>query len=62
MKINELRRLLTDKGCYLLKEGANHEIWYNPKSEKKFQIPRHGSKEIADGTYHNILKQAGIKK
>ena len=46
----------------LLREGRNHEIWFNPDTRKEFQIPRHRSKELPTGTANNILKAAGIYK
>ena len=61
MKGAELERLLRSYGCYLAKEGANHEKWYSPINKQKFLVPRHEGKEVATGTAHRILKDAGIK-
>lgn len=47
-------------GCYKIREGANHEIWYSPITGSRFPLSRHGSKELANGTVKAIRKQAGI--
>ena len=56
-----IKRIKKETSCYLLREGSNHEIWFNPKTGAEFTIPRHKSKEVKTGTANNILKQAGIK-
>ena len=61
MKVSELKRLLKKNGCYVLRQGSNHEHWYSSRSNKSFMVPRHDSKEIPRGTLEAILKQAGIK-
>ena len=43
------------------REGkGSHEIWYNPKTDLFTVLPRHGSKDIKEGTLNATLKQAGI--
>lgn len=61
MKVSEMKKLLARYGCYKEKEGANHEIWFSPITNKHFTIPRHNSKELPRGTEQNIRKDAGIK-
>ena len=61
MKVSEMKKILRAHGCYLLRQGSNHEIWYNPISNFQFQIPRHNSQELPIGTQNAILKSAGIK-
>lgn len=60
MKVSELVKLLQKAGCYKTREGANHEIWYSPITNKKFQVPRHHAQELKTGTEQNIRKSAGI--
>lgn len=62
MKGSELERLLKKKGCYFLEEGTRHEVWYSTINSSEFMVPRHEGKEVAIGTVHKILKDAGIKK
>ena len=62
MKYSELKKLLKQSGCYKYNEGANHEIWYSPINNKKFQVGRHNSEDVSIGTYNAILKQSGIKR
>ena len=61
MKCSELKKLLKDAGCYLYKEGANHEQWYSPQTGKIFSVGRHGGQEVPSGTLNDILKKAGLK-
>lgn len=61
MKNKELLRILTDAGCYLLRHGASHDIWYSPISQRKFAMPRHGAKEIPTATALKIQREAGLK-
>jgi len=61
MRYSELKKLLTKEGCYLQREGRNHEIWYSPKTGKTFQVGRHISEEVKTGTLNRILKDAGLR-
>ena len=61
MKYNELSRLLSPKGCRIVRLGGNHEIWYSPLTDKVFPLPRHQSQEVSKNTLNNILKQSGIE-
>lgn len=60
MKINEFVRILRERGCSFLRSGKKHDIYLSPNG-KKVSVPRHGSKEIPDGTLHSILKKAGLE-
>lgn len=60
MKQSELKRRLTANGCYKIDEGANHEKWFSPKTNKVFVVGRHNSEEVRTKTLHTILKAAGI--
>lgn len=56
------RRIRRETNCYFLREGSNHEIWVNPDTGEKFQIPRHPGQEVKTGTARRIYKKAGIIK
>ena len=60
MKRNQLIKYLTKNGCVLDREGGNHSIYFNPKTNKTFAVPRHT--EIKDTLCDVICKQAGIPK
>ena len=62
MKTNDFVQELRAAGCEFLRNGSNHDIWYSPITNKLFQVPRHGSKEIPTGTEKNIRKVSGVKK
>ena len=49
MKYNQLFAELTAAGCYVLRHGANHDIWCNPKTGNKFALSRHGKQEVPTG-------------
>ncbi len=61
MKYSELERKLKEKGCYFLKNGSKHPIWYSPITEKMFQTSHHKSQEVKKGTLNKILKDSGLK-
>ena len=61
MKFSELKKILKKNGCYFVKEGKNHEIWYSPTTNKEFTVGRHNTEDVKKGTLSGILKQAGIK-
>lgn len=61
MKYSELKKLLKKNGCYLVREGANHEQWFSPKTGKTFSIGRHKNQEVASGTLRNIKRDAGLE-
>jgi mRNA interferase HicA len=60
MKYSELIAELKTAGCYFLKHGGNHDMWYSPITEKRFPVPRHQSHEVPKETEKAIKRQAGI--
>lgn len=60
MTYSEPKKILKKNGCSPIKEGANHEIWFSPKTGKKFTVGRHNTQEIPTGTLRSIMKSAGI--
>lgn len=61
-KVSEIvRKIKQNTNCFFLREGSNHEIWVNPDTGKEFQIPRHYSQELSNGTLNSILKDSGLK-
>lgn len=60
MKTAELLKILKKNGCYLIRHGSNHDIWFSPMTNKQFAVPRHKD-EIKIGTLKSILKEAGIE-
>ncbi len=56
----QLKKLLSDAGCYFERQGkGDHEIWYSPITQKRF---------VVDGTIKSrhtanaVLQQAGLSK
>jgi predicted RNA binding protein YcfA (HicA-like mRNA interferase family) len=61
MKYSELRKILESAGCYIKRNGGNHDWFYSPISQKSFPVGRHNSQEVPNGTLNSILKEAGLK-
>jgi predicted RNA binding protein YcfA (HicA-like mRNA interferase family) len=60
MKRNELLKQLKRAGCLLLRSGAKHDIYINPKTGQKQPIPRHS--EIDNLLANHIKKYLGLLK
>ena len=61
MRYSELKKLLKKNGCYIKREGANHEIWFSPKTGNHFTVGRHNNQEVATGTLKSIRKDSGLE-
>lgn len=61
MKTSEIKRLLRKAGCTVSREGANHEIWFSPKTGEHFPVPRHNGQELKTKTAESIMRAAGLK-
>lgn len=62
MKYGELEKRLKKAGCYFLRNGNRHPIWFSPKTGKIFALSHHKSQEVKKGLLHSILKSAGLKQ
>ena len=62
MKYSELKSILKSNGCFVKSEGARHENWYSPITNKVFQVGRHNTEDVKKGILNRILKDAGIKE
>jgi mRNA interferase HicA len=51
VKKRQLERHLTDHGCRLTREAANHELWENPATGQRTTVPRH--RDRADSPVSN---------
>ena len=60
LTFSELKKILKKNGCYFLRNGTSHEIWYSPITKQQFPVGRHDSQEVRTGTYNKIKKEAGI--
>lgn len=60
MKYSELKRHLSDEGCFVVRQGGNHEIWYSPKTGRSFPLCRHNTAEVYVVTLKKIINQSGI--
>jgi hypothetical protein len=56
----QLKKLLKEGGCEYLQQGrGDHEVWWNPKTGKKFDVD---SNIKSRHTANEVLKQAGLPK
>jgi mRNA interferase HicA len=58
MKRIDLIRHLERNGCSLVREGANHSVYFNPSSQRMSTVPRH--REVKNPTAIRICKQLGV--
>jgi len=61
MRYSELTQKLKKAGCYIVRDGSRHDIWYSPITGKKFPVGRHKTQEVPPGTLKNILQDSGLK-
>ena len=61
MKYSELEKKLKKAGCYFVRNGKKHPVWYSPETDKEFQTSHHKSQEVKKGTLQSILKDSGFK-
>ena len=55
MKRKQLIKKILSAGCELLRHGARHDLYRNPKTGKKQPIPRHD--EIDENLAKHIIKE-----
>jgi predicted RNA binding protein YcfA (HicA-like mRNA interferase family) len=55
LKRRDLVRRIEEMGCVLVRHGASHDWYTNPKAKKSQPVPRHS--EIHDGLARAILKK-----
>jgi len=60
MKYSELERKLKKAGCYYVRDGKKHPIWYSPLTRKEFQTSQHKNEEVKSGTLQSILRDSGL--
>ena len=57
----QLIKILEQKGFVFDRAKGSHQIYYHTERKLRVVIPMH-NKDLATGTLHAILKQAGIDK
>jgi predicted RNA binding protein YcfA (HicA-like mRNA interferase family) len=57
-----LIKLLETKGFVLKRITGSHHIYFHPELRKTVVVPVHGNRDIPNGTFLSIIKQAGISK
>jgi len=60
MKWSEIRRIAEGKGWYLVRHGANHDIYKHPSIKDMLIIERHDSTEIRPGLLNKLKKKLDI--
>jgi len=56
MKRGALLKILKTNGCVFIKHGGKHDLYIQPKTGKKDQVPRHPkiSEELAKSIIRNL--------
>ena len=62
MKFSELVRLLEREGFRLIKEKGSIRYYAKAGHPHLIRVDFHGTKEVPTGTFHAILKAAGLKQ
>jgi len=62
MKFSELVRLSEENEFKIVKEKGSIRYYVKTGWSNLIRVDYHGSKEVPKGTFHAILKDAGIKK
>ncbi|HBB91614.1 MAG: hypothetical protein A2X22_00310 [Bacteroidetes bacterium GWF2_49_14] len=57
-----LIRILEENGYAFRRSNGSHHIYYHPDKKKVIVVPVHGNKDLPKGTFHAILRQAGLGK
>jgi predicted RNA binding protein YcfA (HicA-like mRNA interferase family) len=61
MKYSEVERRVAKAGCYYVRNGQKHPIWFSPVTGKEFQLSHHKSEEVKFGTLKKISRDSGVK-
>lgn len=61
MKVREVLRLIHEDGWFQVAQRGSHRQFKHPSKPGKVTVAGHPSEEMGEGTYRNILKQAGLK-
>lgn len=62
MKKSQFQKELEAAGCFKLRSGGRHAIYYSPITQRTVAVPTGGSKELASGTERQIRRVLGIPK
>jgi len=54
------QKKLKANGCYFVCDGKNHEWWWSPVSEQRFQLPRHSTADVGKELMKYVREQSGI--
>ena len=60
MKRREFVEELHREGCFLLRHGANHDLYRNPKNGRQTAIPRYS--ELTNFICAKVRKELGLPK
>ena len=61
MKYSELEKRLRKAGCRFEIHGTNHDWWFSPLTNRRFQLPRHRAAEVKSKTLKSISEQSGVR-
>ena len=62
MKIREVIRLIEEDGWFLVAMKGSHRQYKHPGKPGRVTVAGHLDDDLAAGTLHSVLKQAGLRK
>jgi predicted RNA binding protein YcfA (HicA-like mRNA interferase family) len=61
-KVRDAIKLIEANGWYLVATKGSHRQYKHPRKPGRVTIAGQPGHDLAPGTYHSILKQAGLKE
>ena len=61
MKTKQFCAEIRAAGCYIIRRGGNHDIWYSPITGRRWPIGRHESQEMPSGTERKAREVLGVQ-
>ena len=61
MKVRDVLKLIKSDGWYQVAQKGSHCQFKHPVKLGRVTVAGHPSQEMKEGTFNNILKQAGLK-
>ena len=61
MKPKTFIKLIEEHGWYFVRQRGSHKIFKHLEKENHLSVPVHGNKDMAEGTWKRLLRDAGIQ-
>lgn len=61
MTVREIRRVLENDGCFLVRTRGSHRQFHHPTKSGTVTIAGQAGVDMPKGTLNSVFKQAGLK-